>query len=59
MSGDSSFMGAIEAELSAPADRTADEITLVARPYLELFAPSARPGWTAWGNETGKFEVAA
>lgn len=24
-------------------------------PYLELFARSKRPGWTAWGNETGKF----
>lgn len=32
---------------------------LVAGPYLELFARSARPGWTAWGNETDKFEVAA
>ncbi|HYI43686.1 MAG TPA: MT-A70 family methyltransferase [Sphingomicrobium sp.] len=28
-------------------------------PYLELFARSARPGWTAWGNEVGKFEAAA
>lgn len=25
----------------------------------ELFARSSRPGWDAWGNETGKFEVAA
>ena len=29
---------------------------LVAGPYLELFARSARPGWTAWGNETEKFD---
>lgn len=24
-------------------------------PRLELFARQARPGWTAWGNEIGKF----
>lgn len=30
---------------------------LVAGPYLEMFARSARPGWTAWGNEVGKFEA--
>lgn len=28
---------------------------LVAGPYLEMFARNARPGWTAWGNETDKF----
>lgn len=28
---------------------------LVAGPYLELFARTARPGWAAWGNEVGKF----
>lgn len=28
---------------------------LVAGPYLELFARQKRPGWTAWGNETDKF----
>ena len=32
---------------------------LVAGPYLELFARQTRPGWTAWGNETEKFAVAA
>lgn len=32
---------------------------LVAGPYLELFARTARPGWTAWGNEVGKFAEAA
>lgn len=31
---------------------------LVAGPYLEMFARQAWPGWTAWGLETGKFEVA-
>ncbi len=30
---------------------------LVAGPYLELFARRKRPGWTAWGNETGKFNA--
>jgi len=28
-------------------------------PYLELFARGARPGWTAWGNETDKYELNA
>lgn len=32
---------------------------LVAGPYLELFARTTRPGWTAWGNETTKFGSAA
>lgn len=32
---------------------------LVAGPYLELFARHTRPGWTAWGNEVGKFGEAA
>ena len=30
---------------------------LVAGPYLELFARAERPGWTAWGNEVGKFNA--
>jgi N6-adenosine-specific RNA methylase IME4 len=32
---------------------------LVDGPHLELFARVAWPGWTAWGNEVGKFEAAA
>lgn len=33
---------------------------LVDGPYLDLFSREARPGWSAWGNETEKFnEVAA
>lgn len=32
---------------------------LVDGPYLELFARQKRPNWTAWGNETDKFEAAA
>lgn len=31
---------------------------LVAGPYLDLFARQKRKGWTAWGNETAKFEAA-
>lgn len=27
-----------------------------AGPYLELFSRQDRPGWTCWGNETGKFK---
>lgn len=26
-------------------------------PYLEMFSRSSAPGWDAWGNETGKFDV--
>ena len=32
---------------------------LVAGPYLELFARTTRPGWTAWGNQTDKFKASA
>lgn len=32
---------------------------LVSGPYLELFARQERPGWTAWGNETTKFNTPA
>jgi N6-adenosine-specific RNA methylase IME4 len=28
-------------------------------PKLEMFARQSRPGWTPWGNETERFEVAA
>lgn len=28
-------------------------------PYLEMFARSTRPGWTAWGNETSRFDAEA
>jgi N6-adenosine-specific RNA methylase IME4 len=30
---------------------------LVAGPYLELFARQTRPGWTAWGDQTAKFDA--
>lgn len=26
-------------------------------PYLEMFARSERPGWSAWGNQTDKFKA--
>lgn len=29
--------------------------SLVAGPYLELFARNQRPGWDSWGNEVNKF----
>lgn len=32
---------------------------LVEGPYLELFSRTTRPGWTVWGNQTGKFGKAA
>lgn len=32
---------------------------LVPGPYLELFARNERPGWTALGNEIGRFAVVA
>jgi len=32
---------------------------LVEGPYLELFARTSYPGWTAWGDESGKWEVQA
>jgi N6-adenosine-specific RNA methylase IME4 len=31
---------------------------LVAGPYLELFARQERRGWTVWGNDTRRFNVA-
>jgi N6-adenosine-specific RNA methylase IME4 len=40
---------------SAKPDRTYEHIeALVGGPYLELFARTERPGWSAWGNEVGK-----
>ena len=39
---------------SAKPDVTYERIeSLVGGPYLELFARSARPGWSAWGNQVG------
>lgn len=52
----------IDAEIREHS-RKPDEIyglieRLVGGPYLELFSRTARPGWTAWGDETGKFDTA-
>lgn len=30
-----------------------------AGPYLELFSRESREGWETWGNQTGKFDIAA
>ena len=39
---------------SAKPDQQYDAIeALVAGPYLELFARSRRPNWSAWGNQVG------
>ena len=44
-------------EHSRKPDCTRERIErLVAGPYLELFARSERPGWTAWGDELDRFE---
>jgi len=32
---------------------------LVGGPYLEMFARQTFPGWSAWGNQTDRFQVAA
>lgn len=38
-----------------PDEQYARIEALVDGPRLELFARNERPGWTAWGNQTGKF----
>lgn len=38
-----------------PDDMHAHVEALFDGPYLEMFAREARPGWSAWGNETTKF----
>lgn len=43
-------------EHSRKPDEALDRIEEFAGgPHLELFSRSQRPGWTAWGNEAGKF----
>lgn len=43
-------------EHSRKPDETHDRIqSLVAGPYLELFAREPREGWEVWGNQTAKF----
>jgi N6-adenosine-specific RNA methylase IME4 len=38
-----------------PDEARAGIEALVAGPYLELFARSERPGWTAWGDQVERF----
>lgn len=46
-------------EHSRKPDETYGRIeSLVAGPYLELFARQSQPGWSAWGNEVGRFDAA-
>lgn len=42
-----------------PDEAVARIETMFDGPYLELFSRSRRLGWSAWGNETEKFAVAA
>jgi N6-adenosine-specific RNA methylase IME4 len=45
-------------EHSRKPDVTRERIeALVAGPYLELFARTAAPGWSSWGNQVGKFDT--
>lgn len=48
-------------EHSRKPDRIPDDIVKLYGdlPRIELFARTSRPGWSAWGNETGKFEADA
>lgn len=39
-------------EVHAMIERTA------AAPFLELFSRESRPGWTAWGDQVGRFDAA-
>lgn len=53
-----SLIHAPRREHSRKPDETYSRIeALVDGPYLELFARQAWPGWSAWGNESDKFEV--
>lgn len=43
-------------EHSRKPDEQYDSIQrLVGGPYLEMFARTAHPGWTSWGNQVDKF----
>lgn len=59
--------GGVDQVIVAPRrehSRKPDEIynrieQLVGGPYLEMFARQQWSGWDAWGNEVGKYQVAA
>jgi N6-adenosine-specific RNA methylase IME4 len=45
-------------EHSRKPDEIGDRIeALFDGPYVELFARTARPGWSAWGNQVGMFAL--
>lgn len=48
-------------EHSRKPDRIADDIVRLFgdRPRIELFARTKRPGWSAWGNQTDRFDRAS
>jgi N6-adenosine-specific RNA methylase IME4 len=47
-------------EHSRKPDRIAADIErLYDGPYLEMFARTTRPNWTAWGNQTDRFDATA
>ena len=50
------FMFAARREHSRKPDENYERIeSMFDGPYLEMFARTERPGWTAWGNQTTKF----
>lgn len=54
------FLPAERREHSRKPDESISRIEQFASgPYIELFARNQREGWTTWGNETDRFEVAA
>lgn len=53
------WIDAMRREHSRKPDEIYERIErLVDGPYLEMFARQRRPGWSQWGNEADKFEVA-
>jgi N6-adenosine-specific RNA methylase IME4 len=56
----SGFTGLIREHSRKPEEAfTAAERLMPRARRLELFSRTDRPGWTVWGNETGKFGAAA
>jgi len=42
---------------SRKPDRIYDDLKcLTAGPYVELWATQARPGWSSWGDQIGKYD---
>jgi N6-adenosine-specific RNA methylase IME4 len=56
----SSFSAPVREHSRKPDIAYADAMRMAAGPYLEMFSRETRPGWDAWGDQTGLFdEVAA